>query len=162
LPFEKLVHELNPERGSGHNPLFQVHFQLFSDQSAEEGESYLSGEVFDVSTETAKFDMALDLWEYPDGLYAHLEYSTELFDAATISRMESRFRTLLEEVVRDPDQPISTLSIMDARERHLLLHTWAESEAGFRRDACLNELFEMQAEMTPDAIALIFRQHSLT
>ena len=35
LPFEKLVHELNPKRGADHNPLFQVHFQLFSDPGTD-------------------------------------------------------------------------------------------------------------------------------
>src|SRR5262249_8222168 len=30
MPFEKLVHELKPERNVGQNPLFQVHFQLLS------------------------------------------------------------------------------------------------------------------------------------
>jgi amino acid adenylation domain-containing protein len=161
LPFEKLVHEINPERGGGHNPLFQVHFQLFQDPGHAEAEGPLAGEPFNAEAGTAKFDLALDIWEYPDGLWAHLEYSTELFGAESIARMELHFRTLLEGIVADPDQRLSELPLISAPEKRDF-HEWNDTRADYPRDKCLHQLIEAQVERTPDAIAVVFGQRELT
>jgi hypothetical protein len=118
LPFEKLVHELNPDRrGGSHNPLFQVHFQLFRDAHEFEEESPLAGEPFGGESKTAKFDVALDIWEYSNGLYAHIEYGTALFSAETIVRMEQHLRMLLEGIVANPDQHLAELPLLTSSER---------------------------------------------
>jgi amino acid adenylation domain-containing protein/non-ribosomal peptide synthase protein (TIGR01720 family) len=167
LPFEKLVHELNPERGAGHNPLFQVHFQVFSDLGPieigpTESEGTLAGEFIAAEVETAKFDLALDLWEHQDGIWAHLEYSTELFSAETIARMERHFCTLLEGIVADPDQHLSDLPLLCKDERQRVLVDWNDTEIDYQGGKCLHELFEAQAERTPEAIALVFRNEQVT
>jgi amino acid adenylation domain-containing protein len=157
FPFERLVHELNPRRGADHNPLFQVHFQLFSDQGTVGEESLLGGEPLGGQAGTAKFDLALDLWESPEGLWAHVEYSTELFDRESILQMERHFRTLLEGVVANPDQRISDLPLLDDDERRQVLEEWNRTETDYPHDMCLHELFDARAEKTPEAIALVFR-----
>jgi non-ribosomal peptide synthetase component F len=53
---------------------------------------------------SAKFDLTLMLRETVAGLHARWEYSTDLFDAATVERMAQHFKTLLEGVVADADQ----------------------------------------------------------
>lgn len=161
LPFEKIVHELNPERDGRHNPLFQIHFQLFNVQSVPEGQSPLAGEIFAAPVETAKFDLAFDLWEYPEDLYAHLEYSTELFCAETIFRMEKHLRTLLRALVANPDQHVSELPLLPASEQRKILHDWNRTTIQYP-EKCLHELFEAQVEGTPEAIALVFREQDLT
>jgi amino acid adenylation domain-containing protein/non-ribosomal peptide synthase protein (TIGR01720 family) len=167
LPFEKLVHELNPERPAGSNPLFQVHFQVFSDLGPIEigttkSQDKLAGEFIASEVETAKFDLALDLWEHQDGISAHLEYSTELFSAETIARMEQHFCTLLEGIVADPDQHLSDLPLLSADERQRVVVDWNGGGLAYQRSACLNELFEAQAARTPEAIALVFRNEQVT
>ena len=162
LPFEKIVHELNPERDGGRNPLFEIHFQLLSAQSAAEAQSPLAGEVFAAPTQTAKFDLAMDLWEYPNELYAHLEYSTELFSAETIFRMEQHFRTLLQGVVAEPDRHVSQIPLLSPSEQRKMLHDWNRTSRHYQNEKCLHDLFEAQAERAPDAIAVVFREQELT
>jgi hypothetical protein len=67
----------------------------------------LSG--FQTSQPTARRDQSLFLTETPDGLRGGLEYSTGLFDAATIARQLTHFHTVLETVVRDHEMPIMDL-----------------------------------------------------
>ncbi|TNV67228.1 condensation domain-containing protein, partial [Corallococcus exiguus] len=55
-------------------------------------------------------DLQLLLTDGPDGLTGHLEYRTELFDAATIARMADALQALLMEVVEEPDRPLTSLS----------------------------------------------------
>jgi amino acid adenylation domain-containing protein/non-ribosomal peptide synthase protein (TIGR01720 family) len=162
LPFEKLVSELNPKRGLGHNPLFQIHFQLIGDLEYDDTPDPLAGEFVELETGTAKFDLALDIYEYSDDLWARLEYSTDLFSEATIARMEGHFRTLLEGIVADPDQRLAELPLLSEDERRQLLTDWNTTEVDYPRDLCLHELFEAQVERSPDAIALVFRQEHRT
>ena len=162
LPFEKIVHELNPERDGRQNPLFRIHFQLFSGQSPAEAQSPLAGEIYAAPVETAKFDLAVDLWEYPDGLHAHLEYSTELFSAETIFRMEQHFRTLLQGVVADPGRHVSQIPLLPASEQQKILRDWNRTSIHYPKEKCLHDLFEAQVESAADAIALVFREQDLT
>jgi amino acid adenylation domain-containing protein/non-ribosomal peptide synthase protein (TIGR01720 family) len=161
LPFEKLVQELHPERDMSRNPLFQVNFQLFNEMGSLEEPGPFDGESLEIEKGTANFDLALDLWEYPDGLWGTLEYSTDLFRAETIERMVTHFRILLEGIVADPEQRLSELPLLPKRERRQLLD-WNKTDTEFSSDKCLHQLFEAQAQRTPNAIALSFRQQHLT
>ena len=162
MPFEKLVSELRPERGLGHNPLFQVHFQLFSDTGPENTSRPLLGEPLKTEVSTAKFDLALDLWEYPDGLWGHLQYSTDLLSDETSARLERHFVRLLESIATNPDQHLSELRLLDEDERHEILIEWNDTKTHYPGEKCLHQLFEAQVERSPDAIALTFRQEHLT
>lgn len=162
LPFEKLVRELKPERDMGHNPLFQVHFQLFSDMGSVKQTGPLDGESLEIERGAAIFDLALDLWEYPDGLQGMLEYSTDLFSEETICRMVEHFRILLEDIVADPDKRLSDLSLLNRSDRQQMLVDWNDTETPYATDGCLHQLFEAQVERTPDAVAISFRFEQLT
>src|SRR5262249_17308463 len=99
LPFEKLVEELKPERSLSYSPLFQVMFVL---QNAPE--RALSFEGLSVSrvrtgSETAKFDLTLSVHETAQGLTGSLQFNTDLFEAATVTRLLKHFETLLHGIV---------------------------------------------------------------
>src|SRR5947209_1290263 len=49
-----------------------------------------------------------------------------------------------------------------AAERHKLLVKWNQTHADYPKDKCFHELFEEQAERTPQAVAAIFREELLT
>ena len=79
-------------------------------------------------SETSKFDITLFATEVAEGLRLTMEYSTDLFDAATVDRMLARYGLLLEEIVSHPDQRIRALQMLTEEERTLLLEGWS-SEA---------------------------------
>ena len=129
LPFEKLVEELRPPRDLSRNPLFQVMFILQNTPRQAPELAGLTLSPLDVDSETAKFDLTLELEETPEGLSGWFEYSTELFDAATIARMAGHFQTLLEGIVADPEQRVATLPLLPADERRRLLIEWNDTAA---------------------------------
>jgi amino acid adenylation domain-containing protein len=162
LPFEELVRELKPERGLGQNPLFDVHFQVLKDIGSSDSPAPLRGDVYEIEGATAKFDLAIDFWEYPDGLWANIEYSTDLFSEQTIARMECHFRTLLAAMVANPQLPISELPILSETERRQVIREWNNTAVTYESNKCLHHLFEAQVELTPGAIAVIFQGEQLT
>ena len=162
LPFEKLVEELNPERTLTHTPLFQV---MFAFQNVPPGDLELPGlEVtpFAGASRTAKFELTLTMFDSPEGLSGSFEYSADVFDAETVQRMARHFETLLQNAVRDPAQRVSRIGVLPPEELRRLIVDWNDTAAEYPRDACLHELFEAQAERTPDEVAYAFEGRAVT
>ena len=161
VPFEKLVVELQPARSLSYTPLFQVMFALESAPREVMSLPGLTLESFEPELRIAKFDLTLSVIDSQDVAIA-LEYNTDLFDAATITRMLGHFRNLLEGIVADPEQRISTLPLLAEAERRNLIFDWNDTAIDYARDRCIHELFEDQVERTPDAIAVVFEREQLT
>ncbi|HEV8722247.1 MAG TPA: amino acid adenylation domain-containing protein [Candidatus Binatia bacterium] len=115
-----------------------------------------------MGAETAKFDLTLSMSEDAEGLRGSLQYSTDLFDDATIARMIEHFQTLLEGVVTNAGQRISDLPILSEIEKHQLLVEWNYTQRDYSQDKCIHQLFEEQVEKTPDAVAVVYEDEQLT
>src|SRR5215472_15538878 len=162
LPFEKLVEELQPERRLTHNPLTEVSFVL---RNAPRSDLELSGlrlKHFEASSDTAKFDLAVFVTELSEGLACSAEYSTDVFEAATIARMLRHFQVLLEGIVADPGKRIWELPLLTPAEKDQLLVEWNSTETDYPRDRCVHQLFEAQVERTPEAVAVVYGQKRLS
>jgi amino acid adenylation domain-containing protein len=162
LPFEKLVEELRPERDLSRNPLFQVMFVLQNTPRILPQPAGLSIERVDVLPATSPFDLSLYLRERDGKIIGFFEYNTDLFESLTLERMVGHLQTLLEGVVADPGQAISTLPLLTEAERHQVLVEWNNTETEYPKDVCIHELFEAQAATTPESIALEFEGRQLT
>ncbi len=156
VPFELLLEELQPQRDLSRTPLFQVMVVL---QNAPTADRDLKGlQLVPVVTESRRSNFDLTLWlsEEAQGITGMLEYSADLFDAATVERMLGHFQTLLEGIVADPDCRISALPLLIEAERRQLLSGWGEATPAIVPDGCVHRLFEAQAARTPGAVALLF------
>ncbi|HLG64308.1 MAG TPA: amino acid adenylation domain-containing protein [Ktedonosporobacter sp.] len=164
MPFEQIVEALQPERVMSHNPLFQVMLVLQSAPLEKPDFPGLILSPFEVESHTAILDLWLSLQEKldGDGLNGILEYNTDLFEAATISRLIGHYQTLLEAVVADMTCPISSLPLLTGtEERQILLH-WNATEKAYALELCLHEQIEAQVKYHPDAIAVVFEDHYLS
>ena len=114
-----------------------------------------------LEAETTKFDLLLSVTEKDGTLVGSWNYSTDLFDAATIERMTAHFQTLLEGIVDNPQQRIAQLPLLAPAERQQLLVEWNDTHTEYPQK-CIHQLFEEQVERTPDAVALVFEGQPLT
>ncbi len=162
LPFEKLVEELQPERDLSRNLMFQVTFAFQNAPTKTADLPGLTARLLEVESSTAKFDLALSIAELEDGLSGLVEYSTDLFEAATITLMMGHFQAVLESVVADPDQHLLDLPLMAKAERRRVLIEWNNTWAEYSQDVCLPDLFEKQVERTPDSTALVYESEYCT
>jgi alpha-ketoglutarate-dependent taurine dioxygenase len=109
MPFDQLVLALNPERELNRTPLFQSKFVL---QNAPMPPLELDGltvSILEVDSGTTKFDLLLSIWETEQGLSGKLEYSTDLFNASTITRMLADYETILRTIVAQSNIKLTTL-----------------------------------------------------
>jgi amino acid adenylation domain-containing protein/FkbM family methyltransferase len=162
LPFDRLVEELAPARDMSRSPVFQVMFALQNMPVPPLDLPGLAVEPIDVPSATSRFDLSLILLESEAGLRGSVEYSTDLFEASTIRRMVRHLELLLAEAVRDPERPVSTLSLVDPAERQQVVVTWNDTAVELARPLPVHELFEEQAALRPQARALVFEQTEMT
>jgi amino acid adenylation domain-containing protein len=163
VPFERLVAELQPERTLSHSPLFQVMFGL-GDLSGDDALALDGIEVTrpPAENQTSKFDLQLTVFQLPGRDVAVIRYNAELFERATVERMLAQLERVLEQVAADADARLSSLELMDAAERETVVQGWNRTEAAYSADVCFHDLFEARAARTPDAVALVCEDQSLT
>ncbi|HEX7646721.1 MAG TPA: amino acid adenylation domain-containing protein, partial [Noviherbaspirillum sp.] len=173
IPFEQVVDALMPVRNLSHAPVFQVMLIL---QNAPVGALELSDlklEPVTAELATTKFDIRLAMWEIEGRIDAYFEYDTDLFDASTIERMGRQFSCLLAAIADAPDQRLQDLPLLTGQEKQELLAHWDQMQPAFTQvsDADLElalratnviDLIDDITLNSPDAIALTWREHSLT
>ncbi|MDO9140569.1 MAG: amino acid adenylation domain-containing protein, partial [Methylobacter sp.] len=163
LPFEQVVEAVKPSRSMSHSPIFQVMLAL---NNTPKGDALtLPGLCLSPVTRpstTTQFDLTLSLTEADDVIVASLDYAIDLFDAATVERWAGHLQELLNGMVADDQQRVSQLPILTQAEIGHIVIDWNDTEADYDQNNNLHQLFEQQAEKTPDAVAVVFEGLSLS
>ncbi|MDX2090384.1 MAG: amino acid adenylation domain-containing protein, partial [Kofleriaceae bacterium] len=154
VPFERVVETLRLPRDPARSPLFQAMFVYLP---SGEGVSFpgLEASHVEVAHDVSSFDVTLFVGHGANGLGCSVEYSTDLFDAATIEQLLRHYQQLLEAIVAEPAQRIGALSMLDAREREQMLVAWNATARDYPRTTCLHQLVEAQVDQRPDKVAIV-------
>src|SRR5947209_3080738 len=146
LPFEKLVNELKLERDMSRNPLFQVMLNFEGSRSLRNSEiTGLKIEPVILRQAVSKFDLWMTIAEFPDNFGGELEYSTDLFSDAAVTRMLGHLTRVVQQLVEAPDQPISKISLLTTAEIEEVVCSWTKTAAEYDLQQGLHQLFELQA-----------------
>ncbi|MCB8946156.1 MAG: amino acid adenylation domain-containing protein [Ardenticatenaceae bacterium] len=162
LAFDKLVEALQPSRLNV-NPFFQMAFVFEGGRIGSAHYADLEISPVPAATATAKYDLSFYVNEVDGALQIGIEYNTALFLPDTIERMAGHYTTLLSSMVAQPDEDVAKLPMLTAQEREQLLRVWNETAvATYPHTRCVHHLFEEQAEKSPNAIAVVSGEHTLT
>ena len=176
LPFPLLVERLQPKRDPSRSPLVQVMFILQRPPQTEGiwdlvaqgsgGTSLNWGGLdvapFELAQMEGQFDLTLELMQAGESLGGVLKYNTDLYEPATIARMEQHFRTLLNGIVENPRQRISDLPLLTEEEVQQVLVEWNQTRRTHSDPLYLHERFEVQVERMPHAVAVVCESQQLT
>lgn len=109
-----------------------------------------------------RFKAKLSCVSLADSLTAEFHYDANLCRLEDIERLAGQFQTLLGNVLNDPEALISELSILSDVERRQLLVEWNDTEAEHRKNGCIHELFEEQAQRVPRNVAVVYENRQMT
>ena len=157
VPFERVVDAVQPVRDSSRTPLFQVMVAL-QNTGDRPGGGTLAAEEVALPVASATFDLLVQFEEHDGALRGAINYSTGLFDAATIERLAARLGILLAEAAANPDRPVGDLSLFLPGERGQVLGAEPRHP---QPDAVLPDLLCRDADavaVSDDRTSLSFRE----
>jgi amino acid adenylation domain-containing protein len=156
-----ILQHVSVPRSAGRQPLVEVIFNVDRDPSASEflGLNFVCHRN---PKRALHYDLFFNFVEGPCGLYVECDYNTDLFDAATMERWIGHYRTLLGSITAMPAESIGTLSLLTEGEREKLVTGLNDRAVELPKNLLIHNLFERQAEQTPDARAVTFEGRHLT
>ncbi|WP_156658187.1 non-ribosomal peptide synthetase, partial [Mycobacterium kyorinense] len=175
VPFEVLVDRLNPARSLTHHPLVQVALGWQNIPGHDSGSPGLVlGDLtvaqLPADTHTARMDLSFSLAERrthagaPAGIGGTVEFRTDVFDAASIRALITRFERVLAAMTTDPHRRLSSIDVLDEAEHARLeeLGNRAALTVSASTPVSVPALFAAQVARAPQAVAVSFEGRSLT
>ena len=161
-PFEYLVDQLKVKRDPGRNPLFDVMFSMEYPDIPQSSTGEISFEPYETPYPLAKFDLSLYAQETDEQLRFTFQYSTGLFTQETMERMAAHYQLILQSITAQPEKSLANIEMVTEIEKQQILFDFNETEAVIPADRTIHQLFEEQVRRTPDKIAVVHREVSLT
>ncbi len=109
MPFAELAPALGEQLAPGYNPLFEVRFALQNHPIPEVSLPNMSAKLSMRSTGTARFQLACEITEDPEGPEVAWLFRDNLFSKRDIERLDGIFQDVLAGICRAPESPISEL-----------------------------------------------------
>lgn len=162
VPFKQLVVALNPDRASSPSPLFNVSFALHNMPGPRPGDTGLQLKRYPVHPGAVQFDLHLSLKEFPEGFRGSVEFHSSLFDTAEAALFARYYTALLEDGMARPDVRIDELQLWSQEEAFQKAAAWNDTRRGYPRQSTVHGLVEKWSLSTPEAIAIQYREKTLT
>ncbi|WP_335977097.1 amino acid adenylation domain-containing protein [Streptomyces sp. CA2R106] len=160
-PYPKVLESLNVDRTPSHSPVFQTMLTLLGRRRGLDLGPDTVVRPHPVTRTAAKFDLLLYVVEDEDTVELQLEYATDLFGADTARRILGHYTHLLGQLAADLDVEVREVPVLPDAERALILDEWNATARDYP-DTTVPEQLDAQATATPDAVAVRFRDTSLT
>jgi tyrocidine synthetase-3 len=162
-PFDRLVEDLNIPRDTSRAPLFDVALVLLNTDIEKKGNKIegLGIEGYPNTQSSSTMDIRMVFEKGPKGLFMMFEYNTDLFHKKTISSMMNHFVRLVDSAINYPEKEIVHLDYLTEEETKKWVYDVNNTAYTFE-PACVHELFEKQAQATPEALAIVWGQNTWT
>ncbi|MBF0469301.1 MAG: AMP-binding protein, partial [Desulfamplus sp.] len=152
-PFAELMDKINLQRDGQRSPLVSVLFNLDRPGDPPEMDGlaiqWLSQPIYYTA-----FDITLNLTMVDSSIVLECDFNLDRFEQSSIERYTNHFITLLDGIAQNPDASVASLGLLDADEKKKILIEWNDTYADYPSDKCMHQLFEEQAQINPDAVAL--------
>ena len=152
VPFERIVHELNPERSLGHSPLFQVAVVLHN--VPEGGGAALTdgGAIYDVTLFAVERDNALG---------GSIEYRSDLYERSTIERIVAHIENVLTGAAENPHRHVSALPLLGTEESARVIEGFNQTKQELDRGTFVDQFMRV-ASASANTVAIVAGEESLT
>ena len=145
-PFARLVENLRLSHIQNRCPLFNIAVSLDS----------LHGEMGDFGQ-----DITIEFSQEAASLRGRIIYRQGLYKHESMVRFKAHFVKALEKMIEDVSKPVKDVEIMPEAEKREVVEEWNDTRVSYST-ACLHELIEQQARLTPEAVAVAFLDQQMS
>jgi amino acid adenylation domain-containing protein len=108
------------------------------------------------------YPVSLTIDNLGDG-YALTVQTHRRIDPSRVAKyLERALDSLVQALIKDPQTPALSLSILPDSERRQIIDSFNSTQAPYPKNKLIHELFQAQAERTPEATAVIYEDDCLT
>ncbi|MCH9649660.1 MAG: amino acid adenylation domain-containing protein [Deltaproteobacteria bacterium] len=162
VPFRQLSRQLDPASGSHRPALAQVSLEVDRRTGGPVEFSGVEAHPVELPSDLAEIDLSLAVSDYQGEIAVALRYDATLFDPTTVGRLGRSWGILLAAMMEDAEQRLGDLPVLDTAQRQQLVTQWNDTASCYPEESPLHELFEAQAKQTPEGLAVVSGQESLT
>ena len=161
-PFDTLVNKIDAPRDASRNFLFDLLFTYQTNGYSDINFNNLKAEHFRPDDCTSKFDISLEVLPINNTFRLTFEYCTELFNKEYIEQFSKHYKYTVNTMLDNLESKISELSVLTDEERNYILYTLNNTSMQYNVGKTLSKLFEEQVQKTPNDIAIVFEDKSMT
>lgn len=124
-----------------------------------------SGVFFSIYKQYAccdRFKVKLSCHRQNDSLAAEFHYDPIFLADNSIRCLAEQFYALVQSVASNPQTAIGKLEMLSDRARNQLLLEFNSTKADYQLNKCVHQLFEEQAERSPNSIAAVCENQQIT
>ncbi|WP_139488463.1 non-ribosomal peptide synthetase [Brevibacillus dissolubilis] len=157
VPFEKIVEVSSARRENNRHPLFDVMFILQNTPGygLEDRQQHINNGI-------SKFDLTLEAEEKHNELHIMWEYNTNLFSEEMLIQLMKQFHHILKQMISGTGQPVKELRLITDGQQDELFQLVNDTARAYPTDRTVQQIFESLAETTPDRIALVCDNQTVT
>ncbi|MDN3638514.1 LLM class flavin-dependent oxidoreductase [Simiduia curdlanivorans] len=89
-------------------------------------------------------------------------FNNELLPAPVVSRVQAGFKVFLTQAIANPLLALNDLPMISESEKNQLLLEWNQTQRPYDAAHCVHQLIEAQAQLRPEAVALVFKENHLS
>lgn len=154
-PFDLLLKEINKENNSNVR-LFGTTID-YRDRD-ESGDSLWIANREEIQDFAVHIENLIDI----DSLHVHIDYREELFSKEEIKRFFNVMLAIMENTFENPKQKVAEIEIISDEDKRKSLVEFNNPKLDFPPRETLHELFERQAMIYPNAIAVTYEKEKVT
>ncbi len=155
-PQQEILKKINSKK-----TLYDVMFSYQSEEMTEIIFGDKKANIIPTPINTAKCDMSFYIFPRENETVLMTEYCTDLFKKETINKIIDAYTSILTQCL-DECKQIKDISILTAKEKEKVLNEFNDTKVEYAKDKCIHKLFEEQVERTPDKIALVAIDKTVT
>ena len=158
-PIGDMVRDLG--LSGGHQKIYDIGFSYLNFEDDVEFDGNRSKLVY-VSNNHETTPLLVTAWECGGSIEIKLDCNRSYFDESEAQLLGNRLVQLLNLVTSNPDRVLTVSDVLPDEERALLLNTFNATTSHYPKDSLIHELFEAQVAAQPYAVAVIYKDESLS
>jgi amino acid adenylation domain-containing protein len=161
-PYNYIIRDLKKKHKLA-GRLFDIvlNYQNLKLRKNESDEDYVAKWIFS-GHQVESLVISINDREDGGNLIIDYDFLTDVFDIREIEFIHQHIISLLWHALDNPTKSISRLDMISEKEKRTILYEFNDTRVDYPADKTLHQIFEEQAEKTPERTALIFNDRRMT
>lgn len=162
-PYQTLLEDIRKEHGNNIPNLYNVMFSYQNMRSNKQTAktNYESTWLF---CNNISDDLEVHLYDINDtgNILMAYDFKVDKYKIDDIYAMHARILNIINQILENDEINLNDIEIVTPDEKNEILYKFNNTKMDYPSDKTITELFEEQAKKTPDNIAVVFENQSLT